>query len=379
MKKFSYKQIISFLFIIVLAFFFLGSLFMPDKDFSESENRSLQEAPSFSLGKYMEGRFEKKLENYVNDQFLLRDKLIKVKSAVDLMSGKVESNGVYKCKDNYLMEKLNAPEAHFKNTLKALKFFRRTNSDLNMYFLLAPNAANIYADKLPMTVTMSDQNKHMDDFFNEIIKYGYNGIDVRDKFDAEKNSTQLFYRTDHHWTSNGAYIAYKLAVQKMDLSKAVEYNGYAVKKDFKGTLYSKSGFVNGLDDEIKIFLPENSKKYNNSVIYYADTKKKTTKFYELDNLKKKDAYTVFGGSNHPIYTIQTPCDSKKNLLILKDSYANSLIPFLSQHYRRIVVVDPRYFYGDIKDIIDSNGIDDVLFLYNANTFFQDNSLEMMLR
>ena len=144
-------------------------------------------------------------------------------------------------------------------------------------------------------------------------------------------------------------------------------------------LYSKSGFVNGLDDKIKIFLPENKKNHINSVIYYADTKKKTTNFYQLKNLKKKDAYTVFGGSNHPLYTIQTPCDSKRNLLLIKDSYANSMIPFLSQHYKRIVVVDPRYFYDSVKDLIASNGITDVLFLYNANTFFLDNSLEMMLR
>lgn len=378
MKKFLYNKIIAFIFIGILAFFFIGSLLMPDKDFSESENRSLQDAPKFSIGKYTEGRFEKKLENYINDQFLFRDSLIRVKSAVDVMSGKVESNGVYKCKDNYLMENLSKPNSQLKNTIKALKFFKRTNDDLNMYFLLAPNAANIYKDKLPMTVTVPDQDKYMDDFFNEIIKYGYNGIDVRDKFENEKDKTQLFYRTDHHWTSDGAYIAYKLAVQKMDINKPVSYNGYVVKKDFKGTLYSKSSFVNGLDDAIKIYLPENRKDYANSVIYYSDSKKKTTKFYQLDNLNKKDAYTVFGGSNHPLYTIQTPCDSKRNLLILKDSYANSFIPFMSQHYRRIVVVDPRYFYGNIKDIIDSNGISDVLFLYNANTFFHDNSLEMML-
>jgi hypothetical protein len=102
-----------------------------------------------------------------------------------------------------------------------------------------------------------------------------------------------------------------------------------------------------------------SSGYKNSVIYYADTKKKTTRFYQLDNLEKKDAYTVFGGSNHPMYTIQTPVKSK-NLLLIKDSYANSFIPFLAQHYRKIVVVDPRYFYDDINNIIKANGSSQVL-------------------
>ena len=103
-------------------------------------------------------------------------------------------------------------------------------------------------------------------------------------------------------------------------------------------------------------------------------------FYRLDNLETKDAYTVFGGSNHPIYTIKTPLrDNEQCLLLIKDSYANSMIPFLAQDYYQIVVIDPRYFYDNVSTIIDTYGVTDVLFLYNANTFFADNSLEMVLR
>ena len=71
-------------------------------------------------------------------------------------------------------------------------------------------------------------------------------------------------------------------------------------------------------------------------------------------------------------------NSQRKLLLIKDSYANSFIPFLSQDYREIIVIDPRYFFDDISEIIKANGITDVLFLYNANTFFNDNSLDMMI-
>lgn len=98
----------------------------------------------------------------------------------------------------------------------------------------------------------------------------------------------------------------------------------------------------------------------------------------MGNLKKKDAYTVFGGSNHPVYKIETPVQTDEKLLLIKDSYANSVIPFLSQNYRKIVVVDPRYYYDDIDDLIAAEGITTVMFLYNANTFFEDNSLSLML-
>ena len=111
---------------------------------------------------------------------------------------------------------------------------------------------------------------------------------------------------------------------------------------------------------------------------YADTKQKTTEFYQLNNLKKKDAYTVFGGSNHPLYTVKTPVRSRRRLLLIKDSYANSFLPFLTQDFREIVVVDPRYYFGNVKDLIRNEGVTDVLFLYNDNTFMTDESLSLML-
>lgn len=379
MNKKAMSSILGLCFIILLATIFIVNLFTPDKGFSEEENRVLQEKPEFSLSNYMEGRYESKLETYVNDQFLLRNAFIKVKATADVTAGKLESNGVYRCKDNYLMEELTVPsEKTMQNTLASLKQFKRHYKKLDAFFLLAPNAGNILEDKLPNFTKLNDQNQYMDQFFKEIKSYGYTPIDVRNAFKKAREDTQLYYRTDHHWTTDGAYLAYQQAAKKMKLTNNVTYKPYVVKNDFRGTLASKSGFVNGVNDAIKIYMPYKDKDYNNSVIYYADTKTKTTEFYQLDNLDTKDAYTVFGGSNHPMYTIKTPTKSSEKLLLVKDSYANSFIPFLAQGYREIVVVDPRYFFDNIDDIIKAEGITQVMFLYNANTFFNDNSLEMML-
>ena len=373
------SSILGLCFIVLLAVTFIINIFTPDKGFSEEENRVLQEKPEFSLSNYMEGRYESKLETYVNDQFLLRNAFIKIKATADVTAGKLESNGVYRCKDNYLMEELTVPsDKLLENTLSSLKQFKRQYKKLDAFFLLAPNAGNILEEKLPNFTKLNDQDQSMDKFFKEIKRYGYTPIDVRDTFATHTEDTQIYYRTDHHWTTDGAYLAYKQAVKKMKLTDEVTYKPYVVKNDFRGTLASKSGFVNGVNDAIKIYMPYKDKDYNNSVIYYADTKTKTTEFYQLDNLDTKDAYTVFGGSNHPMYTLKTPTKSSKRLLLVKDSYANSFIPFLAQSYREIVVVDPRYFFDNIDDIIKAEEITEVMFLYNANTFFNDNSLEMML-
>lgn len=379
MNKKAMSSILGLFFIVLLAVTFIINIFTPDKGFSEEENRVLQEKPEFSLSNYMEGRYESKLETYVNDQFLLRNAFIKIKATADVTAGKLESNGVYRCKDNYLMEELTVPsDKLLENTLSSLKQFKRQYKKLDAFFLLAPNAGNILEEKLPNFTRLNDQDQSMDKFFKEIKRYGYTPIDVRDTFAKHTEDTQIYYRTDHHWTTDGAYLAYKQAVKKMKLTDEVTYKPYVVKNDFRGTLASKSGFVNGVNDAIKIYMPYKDKDYNNSVIYYADTKTKTTEFYQLDNLDTKDAYTVFGGSNHPMYTIKTPTKSSKRLLLVKDSYANSFIPFLAQSYREIVVVDPRYFFDNIDDIIKAEEITEVMFLYNANTFFNDNSLEMML-
>jgi len=247
-----------------------------------------------------------------------------------------------------------------------------------MYFLLVPNAANILSEKLPYTVHMEDQNKYMDYFFKKAESFGYKIIDVRDEFNEDKDAVQLYYRTDHHWTTDGAYMAYRYAIPLMELGEPIDYMPYVVKNDFNGTLYSRSGYTNGLCDEIKIYIKDDKEGFVPSAIYYADTKEKTTEFYQMNNLETKDAYSVFGGSNHPLYTIKTPVENKNRLLIVKDSYANSFIPFMAQHYREVVVVDPRYYFENIDDLMATEGITEVLFLYNANTFFLDDSIAMTL-
>ena len=379
MKK-TTSALMGTIFLVILMAVFIANIIIPDKKNSDEENRVLQQLPSFSVSAYKEGRFESKIENYASDQFILRNGFIRLKTAADTALGGLESNGVYKCRDNYLMEDITVPTKDVKESnTSALTAFKEANPDLKMYFLLAPNAANILSDKLPVAVSTASQNKYMDDFFETVESLGITPIDVRDTFKEAKKDTQLYYRTDHHWTTDGAYLAFRQVDSVMELDNKVTYTDYAVKNDFRGTLASKSGFVNGMDDAIKIYLPaEDSEGYENSVIYYSDTKEKTTQFYQVDSLDTKDAYTVFGGSNHPMYTVRTPLDTDRHLLLIKDSYANSMVPFLSQCFSEIVVVDPRYFYDNIQDIISSESITDVLFLYNANTFFADMSLEMMV-
>lgn len=370
-----YDEKIGLGFAAILALFFVLNILIPDQKFSEQENRSLQTFPSFSISEYTSGRFETKLENYANDQFIGRNAFIKLKTAVDVSAGSINSNGVWKGKDGYLIEDTTVPsKERIEKSLAAIKTFKTKYSSIPMRFMLAPTAVNIYSDKLPLLAVPDDQNKYLDKFYAGLGELGVEAIDIRKEFLKADKEIQLYYRTDHHWTSDGAKLAFDCFVAHTGMPSK-EFKLYEVKKDFVGTLASKSGFVGGKADAIKIPMAVNGMK---SVIYYYDTQEKTTSFYKLRNLNKKDAYTVFGGSNHPLYTVKTPVAENKRLLLIKDSYANSVIPYLAQYYREIVVVDPRYYFDNIDDIMASEQVNEVLFLYNANTFFGDDSLALML-
>lgn len=374
-KGSGYARRVGSYFAAIIVLFLIAGIFVPDASFSDVENRSLQRFPKLSLREYGSGRFEKKFENYVNDQFVGRNLFIKLKSAVDVSSGSVYSNGVWKGKDGYLMEDIVVPdEERMDKMIDAIDKFRKKHKSLPMRFMLVPTAANIYSDKLPALSDPADQNKYMDEFFDRLKEINVDAIDVRPAFGAAADDVQLYYRTDHHWTTDGAKLAMDEFVKSRDL-KAKDFKLYEVKNDFVGSLAAKSGFTGGKADVIKLAAMEGGL---NSSIYYEDTQKKTSKYYKMSNLDKRDAYTVFGGKNHPLYTIKTPTKSNRRLLLIKDSYANSMIPFLMQYYREIVVVDPRYYYDDINVTMLTENVNEVLFLYNANTLFEDDAVAMML-
>lgn len=383
MKKHVYKlnssKALSILFLTMVFGFSILSLIIPDKVKSAEENRVLAQSPTLSHQTYFEGRFQTKLEQYFNDQFPFRNSLIKLKTASDLTLDIIESNGVIKSKDGYLIERIKNPsQKEIRHDIKSLDNFKKRNPNCNFYFLLAPNAGNIMSEKLPRTVHMSDQNKYMTSFFEDLKKIGITPIDARKTLNKNVDKQELYYRTDHHWTTGAAYLAYKEAHKIMDLDSNIKYKKLSVHRNFRGTLASKSGFTNGRNDELQIYWPREHQDYHDSIYNFVDAKKTTNTFYAFDNLKKKDAYTIFGGWNHPFYTISTPTKSTRKLLLVKDSYANCMIPFLTQDFRKIVVVDPRYYFGDVNKIMVEEGITDVLFLYNALTFASDESMNLML-
>ena len=371
-----YYSIMTLVFLVILIVIVTLNTTKKDIKFSESENRILAQKPKFSIDRLLEGRYTKKYEKYKVDQFVDRDGWMKLKSGVDLALGKNESNGIYKGSDDYLIESFEVPDSEIVNrNIKAINDFNKKHKDINQYMLIAPNAVSILSEKLPPYAPVVSQKLVMDNFAKTLNK-GINYIDVYNTLDKH-DKEYIYYKTDHHWTTLGAYYSFLEAAKAMDLEvKKDYYNVERVSNDFYGTLYSKSGYEVKTPDYIDVYLPKDEN--DEYVVNYVEEQKKSASFYDSEKLETKDKYGMFLGGNHPVVKIKTTSKEDRKLLVFKDSYANSFVPFLTQYFSDIIMVDPRYYYDDIEKLIEEEGISDILYLYNANTFFSDTSLELVL-
>lgn len=366
------RKLLALLLLIFIGAITALNLVAPDRTLSESENRMLEQPPHFSLKALVSGDFTLDFEKYVSDQFVFRDFWIGTKTDTDRMMGKKENNGIYIGKDGYLIQNFIPPaEEDWKGKVDAIHAFDHATPGLNKHVMLAPTAAALYKDKLPKYAMVGDEEAYLEKvrrFLHSNIRF----VDVFSALYAEREQ-HVFYKTDHHWTTKGAYIAYLELCRQMGLTpqKEAEFNIQQVTDEFYGSLYSKSGFRHIQPDSLQLYLPKDQEKYT---VTYVDEEKTTDSLYAMEQLQRKDKYAVFLNGNHARIHIKTANPSGRKLLVVKDSYANSLIPFLLKHYSEIHMVDLRYYEGDLASLANEQGIQDMLLLYNANTFFEDPSI-----
>ena len=366
------------IFFVLLLIGVLVNFIAPDRSFSEKENRVLSSRPKASLSLLASGRYSSQYETYVNDQFIFRDMWVEIKANIDRLLGQTEKNGVYLGKDGYLIEDFTPPSMETLDTLlTSIQGFSKRHPEIQQYALIAPNAVSIYKEKLPAFSPVEDQNIYLDYLKAGMESSNIDYIDIRPILN-EHSDEHLYYRTDHHWTTQSAYYAYQEAAKVMRIDSGLySYEQLTVTGTFQGTLSAKSGFRSNIKEKIDVFLPEEGTPA--SLIKYIDEQINSGSFYATKQLEGRDKYAMFFNGNHPLIKIETPLkDNQKVLLVLKDSYANCLVPFLAPHYRTIIMVDPRYYYDNLEELITVEGVNEILYLYNANTFFSDTSLELTL-
>ncbi len=359
MKKLYITFIALFLAVIVLpaAFVFLGE----DKSFSDNENRMLQTAPELRGDDVLSGRFQEKLTDYMSDQFPARDVWTELGTEIKKAAGFKDIGGAYLGNDGYYMEKItpqDVDERKFESNLVLINDFIG-ESGVPASVLLVPATGTVMSDKLPAHALMYDAQAMYD-----TARGLLDGVNVPDLYSALSAETgeQVYYRTDHHWTWYGAYTAYREYMPDGAYGAQPEL----FSEDFLGTTYSKT-------------LDPSAKKDSVYIAPVAGTVKVTADgkdiaFYHNEARNEKDKYKVFLGGNYGQTTITGGCDNGKTLLIIKDSFANSLVPFLTADYENIIMLDMRYYMGSARQLVAQEGVDEILFVAEMSGLANDNNM-----
>lgn len=399
MKKFKFTPQKLMIVLFTAAVLFLGTAFLinPKKDFSENENRYLQDFPSLINSKKWDSaesfrekldairwdevygddhQFMRDVETYYTDHFWLRDNWIQSKNLVDKLIGKQEIKGVFTVNNKMIQAFKSYDKDVVDKTLAAINSFAEKHASIPMSIMLAPTAQEIYSSELPEFAELASQKSFIDYCYTNL---NIVEIDVLSLL-TENKDDYIYYRTDHHWTSFGAYLAYTAAAKRLGYT-AYDRSSFTIEHasdEFRGTLYSKTLDDSVTPDTINFYTLHKGDPAVTVTVNTGEELKTYDSLYLREYLDVKDKYSSFLGENAPIVTIETKLENNdKSILIFKDSYAHSLVPFLSKHFSKITMVDMRYIKVGIENFVNIEDFSQVLFMYNAITFAEDESLKQI--
>lgn len=282
--------------------------------------------------------------------------------------GKDNINEVYLAKNNYLIDMFNKIDLNITN--RNINLINKFSKNMNVSLMLIPTSTEILKDYLPKFSVNVNQE--------EYLNYIKTNLDKNIKFinplyllNSKKNE-YIYYRTDHHYTTLGAYYSYLKFCESYNVTplKISEFKITQISNDFLGSLFSKVNLNHQKKDSVYIFEPLTK---NDLTVYYDN--KITNSLYEFSHLQNnRNHYNIFLDNNHPLIKITTSIKNGKNIVIIKDSYANSFIPFLTNHFEEIHVIDLRFYNSNINTYLNENNIKDILFFYNVKNFSEEKNL-----
>ncbi len=405
MKKI-FRYPMAILFSVFVMSVFLIDVCNKDKERSEFENTSLAQKPSFSWTAFSDGTFGNNYVKYINEQFLGRDQWITLKATADMALGRTEGHGVVYGKDHQLLEKLQVVESkpsnsgtnvveerNLKRSVDIMKSFLQMY-DQEITFSLVPNAYAVLEDKVPYAFPGINQEEETQRIYQELSQTDeqLTTIDFTEVL-KEHQDEYIYYRTDHHWTTLGAYYAYTEYCREKGLTpvELSELEKHEV-SDFYGTFYSKAKRPGQPSDTITWYnVPIDDFSFTANLLQDKElsqlgevVEQDGEELLSVDTLmderkfQTRDKYAAFTWGN-PGYAKITSSHNLNHtegktsrLLIIKDSYANSMIPYLTYNYDEIVVVDLRYLSKSVKDLMQQD-FDDIFVMYNFSTFLTENS------
>lgn len=341
MKRENKKKVIfCALFFLLLCGFWLADVWNEDRVYSAWEKRMLAQRPELTAAGVLDGSYEQEYEEWVTDQFPGRDQWVALKSRCEILLGKKEMQGVYLGRDGYAFaESEETADWDALEEKLCAQFGREKVSRIH-----APHAGTVLADKVPFPVKFPGRK---DTVFQMLSAH-------KDEY--------IYYRTDHHWTMLGAYYAYAAWAKERGLEPVAleQMEKRVLKDDFLGTHYGRTHYAPQAD-VMEFYDPGTACR-----AVYDLGSSKVEGLYQEQYLTGEDAYRYFLDGNHGVVQITTG-QTGGHLAVVKDSFANCLIPFLTCHYEKITVIDPRYFRMDIGSWLEEQEVSEVLLVSQDTT------------
>lgn len=370
------KYIPAVVFLIFIYGMALWFLFSPKTDYSSSEKRYLQKFPDANVEKVLSGEFGSEFETFFADQFPQRNTWVGINAYTTLAEGNNGASGVYNCKNGYLINKPVSTDNNLDKNVGAVVDFAKT-IDAPTTVMLVPSTGYIADDVLPTFHDKYNDDEDISRISSTLSKDKIGFVDLRERFKSEyKNGSQLYYKTDHHWTTKGAYTGYQelcnaLGITPIDDS-TLKKDSYP---DFYGTTYSSSGFWLTPPDNIEIWSNPNNSSKNISVKITEGANIKTSgSMYFTDHLKEDDKYPVFIDGNHALTEITNTNAKNGTILLIKDSFSHSIAPFLAENYSKVVLVDLRYYKESVSDLVTTYNPEQVVVLYGIDNLATDTDI-----
>lgn len=411
--KLQYKLNLALFLLFIFGVAAVNLLRPQSQSVSELEQRSIQQAPAFTTERLFDGDFTREYDNYFSDNFTNRTSLVKVGADLKALKGFPDEDGasifVQKGGDNMAVslngktdsskgnkdtsgtsgtktdEKTDLSNVNATKYLllkdqamtlfaysaqaadeyaKVLNQFKNSiDPKIHVYSLLAPTSVEFIKNE--KYKAMSYSQKEAFAHINEQLEPSIGQIDAYGALE-QHSEEYIYFRTDHHWTALGAYYAYTNFMNAIG-KKAVPLSQYK-----KGTI---EGF---LGTAFKATLSDNLKAHPDTITYYLPSIKNQYSAYSSTGKalkrnvvdpayakKGNGFYAVFLDGDYPWGEITTANKNGKRILVIKDSYANTFIPFLLPHFEKVYFVDPRYYKGSLTDFMKKQNITDVLFLNNS--------------
>lgn len=370
------KYIPAVVFLIFIYGMALWFLFSPKTDYSSSEKRYLQKFPDANVEKVLSGDFGSEFETFFADRFPQRNTWVGINAYTTLAEGNNGASGVYNCKNGYLINKPVSTDNNLDKNVGAVVDFAKS-IDAPTTVMLVPSTGYIADDVLPTFHDKYNDDEDISKISSMLSKEKIGFVDLRERFKSEyKNGSQLYYKTDHHWTTKGAYTGYQelckaLGITPIDDS-TLKKDSYP---DFYGTTYSSSGFWLTPPDNIEIWSnPKNSDKNISVKITEGANVKTSGSMYFTDHLKEDDKYPVFIDGNHALTEITNTNAKNGTILLIKDSFSHSLAPFLAENYSKVVLVDLRYYKESVSDLVSAYNPEQVVVLYGIDNLATDTDI-----